>query len=155
MKILLDTNILSRLAEPGSKMHQETLAATKALDKQGHTLCIVPQNIYEFWVVCTRPTDQNGLGKTAVEALAELTNIKGLFALLEDKPTILPAWEALMVAYAVLGKNAHDARLVAAMMVHGVVHLLTFNEQDFRRFSEIKVLKPATVAGNSQTTSTE
>src|SRR4051812_28543304 len=33
---------------------------------------IVPQNLYEFWVVLTRPTAVNGLGKTAAEAAAEL-----------------------------------------------------------------------------------
>jgi predicted nucleic acid-binding protein len=45
----------------------------------------------------------------------------------------------------VLGKNAHDARLVAAMNVHGVTHLLTFNAADFRRFTTIQVMTPAAV----------
>jgi predicted nucleic acid-binding protein len=45
----------------------------------------------------------------------------------------------------VLGKNAHDTRLVAAMLVHGVTHLLTFNVTDFSRFPGLTVLDPATV----------
>ena len=45
----------------------------------------------------------------------------------------------------VIGKNAHDARLVAAMRVHGVTHLLTFNDQDFARYTGITVLTPAAV----------
>ena len=68
MNVLLDTNILTRLAEPGHAMHQPARDAAKALQSQGHTLCIVPQNLYEFWVVCTRPIASNGLGKSAAEA---------------------------------------------------------------------------------------
>ena len=66
-------------------------------------------------------------------------------ALLDDIPAILPMWESLVTTHAVLGKNAHDARLVAAMLVHGVTHLLTFNDQDFRRFTAVTVLTPAAV----------
>ena len=56
MNYLVDTNILSRLAEPGHPMHQPALDAVKRLFSGGHKLHIVPQNLYEFWVVCTRPT---------------------------------------------------------------------------------------------------
>ena len=45
-----------------------------------------------------------------------------------------------MTAYEIVGKRAHDARLVAAMVRHGITHLLTFREQDFARFSEIAVI---------------
>ncbi|MEX0641079.1 MAG: hypothetical protein WD468_00180 [Pirellulales bacterium] len=46
----------------------------------------------------------------------------------------------------VKGKPAHDARLVAAMTRHSITHILTFNVDDFRRFSGIEVLQPQTVA---------
>lgn len=145
MNVLLDSNILSRLAEPGHPMHKDALDATKTLVLQGHTLCIVPQNLYEFWVVITRPLAVNGLGKTATEASAELANLKKLFTLLEDTPSLFSIWEQLVVTNSVLGKNAHDARLVAAMLVHGITHLLTFNDADFRRFNAITVITPAIV----------
>ena len=45
----------------------------------------------------------------------------------------------------VIGRQAHDARLVAAMKVHNVTHLLTFNPDDFKRFSEITVVNPQDV----------
>lgn len=35
-----------------------------------------------------------------------------------------------------------DARLVAAMKRHGTSHLLTFNDGDFARFSDITVVNP-------------
>jgi predicted nucleic acid-binding protein len=147
MKVLLDTNILARILEPGHSMYQNAIDATKSLSLQGHDLHIVPQNLYELWVVCTRPLAVNGLGKTAVEAASELANLKSLFALFEDGPALYPTWENLVVANGVLGKNAHDARLVSAMVIHGITHLLTFNDTDFRRFSNISVLTPAAVLG--------
>ena len=45
-----------------------------------------------------------------------------------------------MVEYRVSGKNAHDARLVAAMVVHEIESILTFNTGDFLRYEEIRVL---------------
>jgi predicted nucleic acid-binding protein len=145
MNYLVDTNILTRLAEPGHAMHQPALDAVKRLSQQRHKLHVVPQNLYEFWVVCTRPTSVNGLGKSAPEAVAELTNIKSLFILAEDTPTVFSAWERLVSSIPVIGKNAHDARLVAAMTVHGLSHLLTFNAKDFRSYPGITTTTPADV----------
>jgi hypothetical protein len=48
MSDLVDTNILSRMAEPGHPMHQPALDAVKHLVSEGHKLHIVPQNLYEF-----------------------------------------------------------------------------------------------------------
>ena len=67
-------------------MHRTALDAVKLLARQGHKLHIVHQNLYEFWVVCTRPTNVNGLGKTATEAMAELTHLKAVFLWLDEAP---------------------------------------------------------------------
>ena len=48
--------------------------------------------------------------------------------------------------HAVSGKNVHDARMVAAMVVHGVESILTFNTQDFLRYGEIRVLDAMAIA---------
>jgi hypothetical protein len=63
---------------------------------------------------------ENGLGTIPPEAAAELARIKGMFLFLPGTPTVYPAWEALVVGHAVSGKPSHDARLVAAMQVHGL-----------------------------------
>jgi predicted nucleic acid-binding protein len=113
---------------------------------------VVPQVLYEFWVVCTRPTANNGLGKTAPEAANELAAVKALFLLLDETPAVLAEWERLVTSSAVLGKNAHDAHLVAAMQVHGLSHILTFNDADFRRFAGITSLNPTAVSTGSPPT---
>jgi hypothetical protein len=57
-------------------------------------------------------------------------------------------WLNLVEKHAVVGKNAHDARIVAAMLRHNVVHLLTFNSKDFQRYSEIVASIPDEAAIN-------
>ena len=142
MKVLLDTNILSRIVEPWHVQHCAALDATDTLGKQKHDLVLVPQILYEFWAVCTRPLNANGLGRTVMEAEKELANFKSLFSVLDESPLTLAKWEKLIVSYHVVGKNAHDAHLAAAMAAHGITHLLTFNDQDFRRYAGITVLTP-------------
>ncbi len=145
MSVLLDTNILTRSAQRAHPQHQIAVDAVATLHRQGERLCLVPQNFYEFWVVGTRPVAQNGLGLTPVEMQAECTRLKALFSVLEETPLVFPHREKLVAQYAVIGKNAHDAHLVAAMLVHGIDRILTFNGGDFQRYPGILVLEPQQV----------
>lgn len=147
MNTLLDTNILVRTAEPAHSMHRLALDAMAELRRQGETLCVVPQNVYEFWVVCTRPAAQNGLGMSPAQTQTELARLKALFTLLDDTPAIFPQWEQLVIQHQIQGKNAHDARLAAAMRVHGLSRILTFNVGDFQRYQTLTVLEPSQVVG--------
>jgi predicted nucleic acid-binding protein len=71
MNVQLDTNILTRLAQASHPHFATALAAVQQLESAGHALCIVPQNLYEFWAVATRPVTDNGLGLAVPEAKAE------------------------------------------------------------------------------------
>ncbi|HMV47173.1 MAG TPA: hypothetical protein PLD20_25900 [Blastocatellia bacterium] len=82
---------------------------------------------------------------TTAQAQTELMKIKSLFRFLPDVAAIYTEWEKLVAQHSVSGKNRHDARLAAAMKVHGLTHLLTFNSNDFKRFSAVLVIYPATV----------
>jgi predicted nucleic acid-binding protein len=146
MTVLVDSNILLRLAQVTHPMHPTARAAVSSLQQGGETLHTVPQNAYEFWVVATRPVAANGLGLSPAQADAELTRVLALFPLLPDTPAIFPEWRRLVLAHQVTGKNAHDVRLVAAMAVHGVTHLLTFNTADFARYPGITAVDPAAFA---------
>jgi len=140
MKILLDTNILLRLANPPDPHHAVAEQAVSELQADGHTLCLVPQNLYEYWVVAPRPGDQNGLGMPAtVDAAIE--NWLELFRLYRDERSILDGWRSLVVTHDVKGRPAHDARLIAALQRHRLDELLTFNTADFQRYG-INVTSP-------------
>lgn len=142
----MDTNVLLRSIDVGHAAQPIAQNAMIRLGKDGELLSIFSQNLIEFWAVATRPIANNGLGLSITQTGEELTNLKRLFTLLPDTADILPEWEQLVVKHQVLGKQSHDARLVAAMIVHELTHLLTFNTEDFNRYSEIVVVDPATVS---------
>lgn len=146
MSYLVDTNLLLRLAEPKHPMYNSVLNATDVLRKRGELLGIIPQNLIEFWAVATRPRVNNGLGMSVDEAANELMRLKALFVLFLDEPSVFSEWEKLVIQHQVSGKQAHDARIAAAMKVHGVTHLLTFNTDDFKRYTDIAAVHPASLA---------
>jgi predicted nucleic acid-binding protein len=145
MRVLLDTNVILRSAEPAHSLHSVANDAIRKLHDRGDEPVIVPQIIYEFWVVATRPLDQNGLGFDAIACQGEVLKIESLFGVLDDTHAMLAAWKSPVIEYQVLGKSAHDARLVAAMNVHGLRELLTFDKADFLRYSGITVRSPQEV----------
>jgi hypothetical protein len=67
---------------------------------------------------------------------------ESVFQLLPETPDIFPEWKRLVVAHQVSGVKVHDARLVAAMNVHAVPRIITFDVDDFKRYS-IEVIHPA------------
>jgi predicted nucleic acid-binding protein len=85
------------------------------------------QNLVELWVVATRPIEQNGLGMSIADLLVEFARLKSFFVVLPETEEIYPAWERLVSTYQVSGKPAHDARIVAAMQVHGIAEIMTFD----------------------------
>jgi predicted nucleic acid-binding protein len=146
MSHLTDTNILLRSIQKSHAMFKEADAAVKALLGFGEILYVTSQNVIEFWAVATRPVGNNGLGLTVEDAARELAGLKTIVSILPDTPDILTEWEKLVVQHRVSGKQAHDARIVAAMKVHGVTHLLTFNTDDFKRYTGIAAVHPASIA---------
>jgi predicted nucleic acid-binding protein len=125
MSYLLDTNILLRLAQKDHPMHTDVLTAFSALRKQGVVLCIIPQNLIEFWAVATRPLASNGFGLTTSETAREIQKLKQIFVLCPDTPAIFDVWLNLVIKYKVSGKPTHDTRLVAAALVHQLTHVLS------------------------------
>ena len=144
--MLIDTSTLLRTLQPRHPQYEIATRALEILPEQGWELHIVAQNLIELWVVATRPLEQNGLGMTASTVEAELTRIKGIFLLLPETPSIYPAWEALVTKHPVVGKPAHDARLIASMQTHGLTAILTFDKSGFSRYLGIKVIHPSEVS---------
>jgi predicted nucleic acid-binding protein len=127
---LLDTNILLRVVQP----------------------CLTPQVFIEFWAVVTRPIEANGLNWSPALAEAEIQQWQAQFPVLDDRPEIWTNWLKRVGAYAVRGKQVHDARLVAVMDTYGLDHLLTFNIDDFRRYQTITLVHPDDLVGSTGVT---
>ena len=142
MKILLDTNVLLRLADAGRDAHMDANDAVNWLAANGYELVLVLQNLYEYWAVATRSVENNGLGMAPPQVDQAISQWLSLFRLLLDERGIFKLWRELVTVHEVKGKTSHDARLVAAMQRHEVAHLLTINRQDFLRFTRITTVTP-------------
>ena len=62
--------------------------------------------------------------------------------LLPDSEAVYREWRRIVVQHGVLGVQAHDARLAAAMFVHDVSHILTLNATDFKTFQRSHCCAP-------------
>jgi predicted nucleic acid-binding protein len=144
--VLVDTNILLISIQPENQQYPLASSAVAELLRQGADLCVAPQSLVEFWVVATRPTASNGLGMSPAAVVAEIQRVRKVFHVLEGAPEMSETWERLVSKHFVLGKQAHDANLVATMLVHGVKQRLTFNGADFKRYDGVEVIEPAKVA---------
>jgi predicted nucleic acid-binding protein len=139
---LLDTNIFLRLYKPNNPQFSLIRSAVRLLHRANAVLYYLPQNIVEFWNVSTRPIEQNGYGLSPVETDIVAREIENTFTLLPETEAIHREWRRLVLAYGVSGTKVHDARIVAAMIVHGVRHILTLDGSGFGRYTEIVVVHP-------------
>lgn len=147
--ILLDTNLLTRMTRSHEPQSGVARAAIQTLLQRRERLIVVPQNLYEFWAVATRPAGpppagRNGLGMTAVQAGLWLRFFRRRFILLPDREELSTLWQELVESHVVTGIRAHDIRLVAAMRSYGISRLLTFNASDFCDLGVV-ILDPAAV----------
>jgi predicted nucleic acid-binding protein len=146
---LVDTSILVRLANRKDPTYPVADGAVVELHRRGELLHLTPQNLVEFRNVATRPVMVNGLGLAASTVEAMTADFESLFSLLPETPDIYPAWKTLVSHAGVIGKQVHDARLVAVCRVHKLSYLLTFNTAHFLPLARLQpnldVLHPASV----------
>jgi predicted nucleic acid-binding protein len=139
---LVDTNILLRITRRSDPQHKIVDTALARLAGDATTLYYTHQNIAELWNAMTRPVARNGLGLSMTEAEREVRAIESGMNLLPDNEAVYREWRRIVVLHGVSGVQVHDARLAAAMYVHGVDHILTLNASDFSRFEGITALHP-------------
>jgi predicted nucleic acid-binding protein len=139
---LLDTNILLRLSQPGGPYDEIVAAAVERLVAEKTTLFYTLQNAAEFWNVCTRPRERNGLGLDITEAERRLFLIERQLLLLPESEATYAEWRRIILECRVMGVQAHDARLAAVMYANHVSHLLTLNPRDFGRFAGLTAVHP-------------
>jgi len=140
---LIDSNVLIRWVQPGDPGFAVAEASIESLERTRDVACYVSQNLGELWNALTRPANRNGYGLLPNDADVLASIMEARFRLLPDSPAVHDEWRRLLVEYRVSGVQVHDARLVAAMNVHGVKRILTFNTRDFARFTGIEAVHPA------------
>lgn len=146
MSLLIDTNVLIRLADDRSSEQPVAVAAIEHLLARNIAVFISGQVLVELWVVATRPEDVNGLGWTTAATVEAIRALQEQFPLLVETPDIVDRWLELVARCQVSGKRAHDARLAALAIASGVERLLTFNTADFPPSWGVKAEHPEAFA---------
>jgi predicted nucleic acid-binding protein len=132
--VFIDTNVLVYASRPTAPQHEAARAALAAVEARGGTAWISPQVLREYLAVVTRPQATAPALPMAI-AIADVRVFQASFEVVPEGREILERLLALLQTYPGSGKQVHDANLVAAMLVHGIRRLLTFNGSDFRRFA--------------------
>lgn len=135
-----DTNVLLRFAVRTDPQHSVVLSAIRRIKNSGDEFHILPQTCVEFWNVFTRPTERNGFGFQVKNADHSLRLIEKIFPVVPDSENVHKEWRKLVVSFGVSGVQVHDARIAAAMLVHKITHILTFNTSDFVRYSSAGIV---------------
>jgi predicted nucleic acid-binding protein len=143
---LVDSNILLRWVKPDHVDYPRIVVATDVILRHEGVLRYTSQNVAEFWNACTRPVDRNGYGLSPQATDRRARFFEGNLRLLVDSLAVHEEWRKLLVTHSVSGVQVHDARLVAAMRVHGVQRILTFNDKDFTRYSNIQAVHPRNIS---------
>lgn len=145
---LLDTNVVLRLVDRNSTDHEQCQKAVERLIMRGDEPCLAPQVLVEFWVVATRPVENNGFGWDVTTAKNTVEKLRSHFSLRSETQDLFEEWLRL-VTQGVKGKRAHDARLAAFVKVYRLEAVLTLNPRDFNGLG-IGVVEPAdiTITGN-------
>jgi hypothetical protein len=116
MSVLVDTNVLLRGTQVDHVTRGLALDAIGQLWREGEVVAVVPE---------------------VHERVAEILDV---FEFLGEPPGLFSEWQRLVVRSDVSGRPAHDTRLVAAMMLHDIPRLLTFNKAHFRRYAGITAI---------------
>jgi predicted nucleic acid-binding protein len=141
-RIFIDTNILIYATNALSPWQGTAIRILEKAKTRNVELIVSHQVLREYLASATR------ISLTAGDILLSeiLENIKTFqtnFTLVAENSRVLAQLVELIKEVPIAGKQVHDANIVATMLVYGINSLLTYNMDDFKRFSgKIQLLAP-------------
>lgn len=144
MTIAVDTNILVYAHRADSAFHAVAAARLRELATGSAAWAIPWPCLYEFFAVVTHPRIY--LPPTPVaRALAQIDAWleSPSVTLLAEHDAHWPALRALLASSLTAGPRAHDARIAALCIAHGV-RCLWSADRDFSRFPQLRTANPLT-----------
>lgn len=130
--VVVDTNVLLAATDTTRAAHA---AATAFLNEDERRLALTPQIVREYLAVATRPVDANGFGLTTHDAIANVHEFLDDMDLLAEDAAATNLLMRLVSDHQVVGKQVHDANVVAVALAHGARAIVTDNIRHFSRFS--------------------
>lgn len=144
--VFLDTNVLVYASRPTAPEHAAARAALGAIEASGAAVWISPQVLREYLAVVTRP-QATAPALTMAAAIEDVRRFQASFEMAQEGSAVLERLLDLLAANPRAGRQAHDANLVAVMLVQGIHRLVTFNPTDFHRFRNHVQVRAITAQG--------
>ena len=145
-KAFVDTNVLLRAIHHTLPNHLEANALIYQMWDNDVELWISRQVIREYLVQVTHPNTFR-VPETLADIMEDIANIRSLFRIADETHETTEQLLKLLQKYPTVGKQVHDANIVATMLVNGIDTLLTINVADMKRFSaEITIISPIKTA---------
>lgn len=137
--IAVDTNVLVHAHRKDASLHEPALDFVRTLAESRAPWAICFHSLIEFYAVVTR----SGLWSVASSPEQAVKQVQAWRAsptlqILSDGPAVLDEFEDLVLGAAIQGGKAHEARMAATCIVHGVSELCSF-DRDFSRFPGLRV----------------
>lgn len=142
--VFIDTNILVFSSHQGSPNHGIAREILTTLHNTGTCLWISRQVLREYLVVMTRIDLLSGVFRCD-DFIKDVKHFEQKFMIAEDGPSVTHLLLDLLHDFPTIGKQIHDANIVATMLSVGVRDLLTDNVVDFQRYSDLIQVHPLTV----------
>lgn len=135
-RVFVDTNVLIFAHLSRSPFHQAAVTRLQELDSGGTELWISRQILREYLSGMTKPGVLTGSVPIA-SLLSDIRYFTTRLQIAEDGPNVTAHLLTLMDTIPLVGKQVHDANIVATMQAHGILKLITHNTADFTRFASL------------------
>jgi predicted nucleic acid-binding protein len=134
-RLFVDTNVLLAMTVPRRPDHAVATRVLAEASRHGCSLVSSGQVLREYLATSTRPIAANGLGLSPAAAVENVEQLTARLELLAEDRRVAAELRLLVRKYEVRGRQAHDANVVATLVIHGVADLLTADGHDFARFA--------------------
>lgn len=133
-KAFIDTNILLRAMIPEMARHAEAEEIIVKLWAEDVDLWINRQVIREYLVQATHP-NTFATPLTIEQVARQIETILSLFHVADDTAEVTAHLIALLKEVPTIGKQIHDANIIATMIAYDIQRLATFNPDHMKRFA--------------------
>jgi len=116
-------------------------AATSFLNEDERRLAVSPQIVSEYLAVSTRPVEANGLGLSGRDAVSNVEQFADVMKLLGDSPATTEHLLDLVGQRYAVGKQVHDANIVAVALAHRATAIVTDDAHHFARFARLLAIE--------------
>uniref|UniRef100_A0A7C4X7V9 PIN domain-containing protein n=1 Tax=candidate division WOR-3 bacterium TaxID=2052148 RepID=A0A7C4X7V9_UNCW3 len=137
--VVVDTNIWIYFLNKDSPYHKKARGKVADLLGMDYSIFVTTQIIREIFVVLTK----GELVEKPVEVKKALTKVSEILEsvnIIYENNESLEILTGLIAKYKLKGKKIHDANVVAVALANNIKHIFTNNVDDFKFFTEVKIL---------------